>query len=329
MKILGLGNALVDIMTKLQDDTILEQFKLPKGSMQLVDLRFSGHVLEGTEHLEQSLSSGGSAANTIHGLARLGVETGFLGKVGDDKYGEFFRNDMSLHNINPILPAGTAPSGRAIALVSTDAERTFATYLGAAIELTPNDLHPHIFAAYDMLYIEGYLVQNYELVRAAVVMAKEAGLKIAIDLASYNVVESNLDFLTDIVTEYVDILFANEDEAKAFTGKSPEEAIEEIAEYVETVVVKVGEQGSLIRSGGELYRAGVIDVQCIDTTGAGDLYASGFLYGMTRGFSPELCGRIGSLLAGRVIEVVGSKMDEVRWQGIYGELKMMGAGIAS
>jgi sugar/nucleoside kinase (ribokinase family) len=316
-------------MTRLEDDNLLEHFKLPKGSMQLVDLRFSGHVLENTEHLERHLSSGGSAANTIHGLAKLGIETAFLGKVGDDKYGEFFRNDMSENNIHPVLQLGTAPSGRAIALVSHDAERTFATYLGAAIELTPKDLDPSIFSAYDVLYIEGYLVQNYELVRAAVEQARECGMKVALDLASYNVVEANLDFLTDIVTEYVDILFANEDEAKAFTGKNPQEALEEISEYVETVVVKIGERGSLIRYSGKDYTAGVIDVKCVDTTGAGDLYASGFLFGMAKGYSPEVCGKIGSLLAGNVIEVVGSKMDEGRWEGIYHELKMMEAGFAS
>ena len=329
MKILGLGNALVDIMTKLEDDSLLEQFKLPKGSMQLVDLRFSGHILEHTEHLEKHLSSGGSAANTIHGLAKLGIETAFLGKVGDDKYGEFFRSDMSANNITPVLQPGTAPSGRAIALVSHDAERTFATYLGAAIELTPKDLERSIFAAYDVLYIEGYLVQNYELVRAAVQLAKECGMKVALDLASYNVVEANLDFLTDIVTEYVDILFANEDEAKAFTGKMPREALEEISEFVETVVVKIGERGSLIRFAGRDYTAGVIDVKCVDTTGAGDLYASGFLFGMARGYDPAVCGQIGSLLAGNVIEVIGSKMDEARWQHIYNELKMIEAGFAS
>ena len=172
-------------------------------------------------------------------------------------------------------------------------------------------------------------MQNYELVRAAVEQARECGMKVALDLASYNVVEANLDFLTDIVTEYVDILFANEDEAKAFTGKNPQEALEEISEYVETVVVKIGERGSLIRYSGKDYTAGVIDVKCVDTTGAGDLYASGFLFGMAKGYSPEVCGKIGSLLAGNVIEVVGSKMDEGRWEGIYHELKMMEAGFAS
>ncbi len=322
-KILGLGNALVDIMTELENDSLLEQFGLPKGSMQLVDFETSSRVLDGTRHLKRTLASGGSAANTIHGLARLGVKTGFIGKVGNDEYGDFFRNDMIESGIIPLLGSGSAPSGRAIALVSPDAERTFATFLGSAIELTPADLDPEIFAQYDILYIEGYLVQNYELVRAAMELAKQSGMKIALDLASYNVVEANVDFLREMIVSYVDILFANEEEAKAFTGQDPHESLIHFSEHCEMAVVKTGSKGSLVKTGDAIHEIGIIDAVSIDTTGAGDLYAAGFLYGMVHDLPAEKCGNLGALLAGKVIEVIGAKIDPGRWEVIHNQLKMM------
>lgn len=322
-KILGLGNALVDIMTELEDDSLLNTFGLPKGSMQLVDFETSSAVLKGTTHLKQSLASGGSAANTIHGLARLGVETGFIGKVGSDEYGEFFSNDMKESGIKPLLGIGTAPSGRAMALVSRDAERTFATYLGSAIELTPADLKEEIFSQYHILYIEGYLVQNYELVRAAMELARKCNMKVALDLASYNVVEANVDFLREMIIEYVDIVFANEEEAKAFTGMTPHESLIHFSNHCEMAIVKTGSKGSLVKTGDQIHEIGIIEANSIDTTGAGDLYAAGFLYGMVNDLPADVCGRLGALLAGNVIEVIGAKIDPPRWEAIHNQLKMM------
>ncbi len=194
-RVLGMGNALVDIMTNLEDDAILEQFNLPKGSMQLVDHEYSNMVNEGTNHLKKQIASGGSAANTIHGLARLGIDTGFIGKVGNDDFGRFFKTDMESIGINPLLLSGNSATGKAIALISPDSERTFATYLGAAVELSADDILVEHFVNYDFFHIEGYLVQNHALIERAVKVAKQNGLKITLDMASYNVVEENLDFL--------------------------------------------------------------------------------------------------------------------------------------
>jgi len=174
-----------------------------------------------------------------------------------------------------------------------------------------------MFAGYDYFHIEGYLVQNYALVERAVILAKENGLKISLDLASYNVVEDNLEFLQRIIKEYVDIVFANEEEAKSFTGKEPEEALHAIAEVAEYAIVKIGSKGSMVKHQGKVYTAGVIEANSIDTTGAGDLYASGFLFGLHKGVSLDEAARMGSITAGNVIEVIGAKMDEERWQRIY------------
>lgn len=320
-KVLGIGNALVDIMTKLDNDEFLKEFNLPKGSMQLVDQEFVKKISKATEKFEKHQSSGGSAANTIHGLARLGVETGFIGKVGEDELGDFFYDDMKKSNIDPKLLRSKTDSGRAVALISPDSERTFATFLGAAIDLVPEDLTNKLFEGYKYLHIEGYLVQNHDLLLKASKLAKENGLKISLDLASYNVVEDNLEFLKSYINDFVDIIFANEEESKAFTGKEPEESLDELAKSCEIAVVKVGKEGSFIKAGNETNTVKPIEANPVDTTGAGDAYAAGFLYGLVNDYSLSKCGQIGSILAGKVIEVVGAKMDEEKWQEIFDLVK--------
>lgn len=315
-KVLGIGNALVDIMTKLPDDLILEKFLLKKGSMQLSDREFAEKINQATSKFEKSQSSGGSAANAIHGLANLGAATGYIGKVGNDEFGEFFSSDMRENNIEPIMLKSKTDTGRAIALVSPDSERTFATYLGAAVELSENDLNAEQFKGYQYLHIEGYLVQNHALMNKAARLAKANNMKISIDMASYNVVNENIDFFKKYVKDYVDIIFANEDESKAFTGKSPEEALNELAEYCEIAVVKIGKKGSLVKNNGKTYIIEPFKANSIDTTGAGDLYASGFLYGLVNNMPMDKCGRIGSLCASKVIEVIGSKMKPETWDYI-------------
>ena len=316
-KVLGIGNALVDIMTRLDSDDVLQLFNLPKGSMQLVDGNLSDIINQGTDSFEKTIASGGSAANTIHGLARLGIETGFLGKVGKDELGLYFKKDMESSGIKPLLFESDTSSGKAIALISPDSERTFATFLCAAVEMGPDDLSDEIYKGYDYFHIEGYLVQNHHLIEQAVKLAKKNGLKICLDMASYNVVEDNLEFLQRIVKEYVDIVFANEEEAKAFTGKEAEEALHDFASICDIAVVKVGKMGSLIKQGNHVFRIHAITAKSIDTTGAGDLYAAGFIYGLIKGFSLDICGKIGSILAGKTIEVVGPKMTPDKWDEVH------------
>jgi len=315
-KVLGIGNALVDIMTKLPDDSVLEKFSLPKGSMQLSERDFADKINNETMNLEKSQSSGGSAANTIHGLASLGAPTGYIGKVGNDSFGEFFSNDMKANGIEPFMLKSTTDTGRAIALISPDSERTFATYLGAAVELSDTDLNPEQFKGYHYLHIEGYLVLNHSLMQKAAKLAKANNMKISLDIASFNVVEDNLAFLKDYVKKYVDIIFANEEEAKAFTGKEPEDALNEIAEQCEIAVVKIGSKGSMVKNNGKIYRIEPFKANSIDTTGAGDLYASGFLFGLVNNYTLDKCGKIGSLCASKVIEVIGSKMKNETWNYI-------------
>jgi len=319
-KVLGIGNALVDILIPIEDDSFLSAFGLPKGSMTLVDKATMNAILKEaiSLNLKMKKSSGGSVANAIHGLAKLGTPSGYIGKIGNDEYGVFFSSYMEQNKICATLFQGKEDTGKCISLVSKDSERTFATYLGAAIELDASDLTPGPFQGYDYFLLEGYLVQNYKLMKKTLSLAKEANLQVAIDLASFNIVLDNLDFLHSITENSIDIIFANEEEAKAFTGKSdPQEALLDISKKCKIAVVKIGCNGSLIRSGESQYNILPIKATCIDTTGAGDLYASGFFYGLTSGQPLDVCGKIGSISAGKIVEVIGPKMDANLWQQVF------------
>lgn len=326
--VLGIGNALVDVLIRLDEDSPLLELNLKKGSMTLVDKLAGAAVLERAEQLNLSQamqrSSGGSVANTIHGLSQLGAPVGYIGKIGEDSFGEFFSSYMEQNSICATLYKGKEDTGKSFVLISSDSERTFATYLGAAIELDAADLDLKSFKDYHYFHLEGYLVQNHALVERSVQLAREAGCKISVDLASFNIVADNLDFLRSIVSNYIDIVFANEEEARSFTGKAePAEALDEIARVCETAIVKIGKQGSLIKHDGQTYRIPTIKAKCLDTTGAGDLYASGFFFGLVNGQPMDICGKIGSLIAGNVVEVIGAKMDDARWHRIRKEVNRL------
>lgn len=318
--ILGIGNALVDIMTMLEDDNHLETIGLSRGSMTLVEKQQVETILKKSNNLHQIQSSGGSAANTIHGTAHLGIESGYLGKIGTDSYGKFFSDDLKKSHIIPHVITGESETGKAVAFVSKDAERTFATYLGAAVEMIPADINPDVFRTYDVFHIEGYLLFNHDLILHILDLAKRNNMFVSLDMASFNVVEANRDFLKEIINKYVHIVFANEEEAKAYTQEDPVNALKIFAEQTNIAIVKVGKDGSMIKSKNDIYNINAIQANAIDTTGAGDMYASGFLSGFIKHKSLPECGRIGSLIAGKVTEVIGAKLSEQQWKEVYAQL---------
>ena len=314
--ILGIGNALTDILAVLPDDTLLNTYHLPKGSMQHVDMETGDGIWSALKPLGVKYVAGGSAANTITCTAIFGMPSGFIGKIGNDELGLLFKSDQEQYGVKTHLLTSDRSSGRSMVFVSGgNAERTFAVYLGAALDLTADDLDPAWFRGYDYFHIEGYLVQNQGLVRRAVELAREAGCTISLDLASYNVVESNLAFLHDIVEKYVDIVFANENESHAFTGcADPRAALDELARLCRIAIVKVGKDGSWVKSGDEVYGIAPWPADPVDATGAGDTYAAGFLYADALGLPLRTCGEIGSIIAAQVVEVIGTKIDIPRWR---------------
>ena len=317
-KVIGIGNALTDVLVNLRNEEVLNAHNIARGSMSLVDSELQSQVSKEVAELPHSLSIGGSANNTIRAMARLGSEVGFIGKVGHDNTGDRF--EQALHNlgIEGKIFRGDKPSGKCISLVSPDGERTMLTHLGAAAEMHAEDISASLFEGFDCLYIEGYLVQEHSLIETAIRTAKECGLQVAIDLASFNVVEENLEFLRGIVAKYIDIVFANEDEARVFSGEAePINALQYISEMCDLAVVKIGTKGALIKHKGEVIHIGIMAAaKRVDTTGAGDFYAAGFMYGLCEGLSLRQCGTIGAITAGKVIEVVGPTLGEEAWSEI-------------
>lgn len=327
-KVIGIGNALTDMLVNLRSDQVLEKFDLPRGSMSLVNSEQQKEISKSVSGLPYTLSLGGSADNTIRAMARLGCEVGFIGKVGRDSTGDFFESALENLGIEPFIMRGEERSGKCVSLVSPDGERTLVTHLGAAVEMKAEDLSPEIFKDYDCLYVEGYLVQDHDLIRGAIRMAKELGLKVAIDLASFNVVEENLEFLREVISEYVDIVFANEDEARVFSGEEePVNALQYISTMCELAIVKIGMRGALIKRGDEVAHVGIMAAaKRVDTTGAGDFYAAGFMAGMCEGLSLRQCGTIGAITAGKVIEIVGTTPTEEAWDDVARLVKRVKAG---
>ena len=321
--ILGIGNALTDILAILPDDTLLKEFHLPLGSMQHVDMETGDRIWSALKEVGVKYVPGGSAANTITCTSIFGMPSGYIGKIGDDELGQLFKSTMEQFGVKTTMLHSEKSSGRCMVFITgANAERTFADYMGAALEMGPDDLKPEFFEGYDYFHIEGYLVQNQELIAKAVQMAKDAGCIISIDMASYNVVESNNAFLHNLIDKYVDIVFANETESRAFTKLDDAlEGLRELANHCEIAVVKVGKDGSWVKDGAEEHFIPAWPAKAIDGTGAGDTYAAGFLYAHALGMPLKACGEIGSIIAAKVVEVVGTKIDVPRWRDAKNEIR--------
>lgn len=323
-KILGIGNALVDVLVPVKDNCLVEEMGLKVGGMSLIDRNKFEAIQKTIKGMTKHLANGGSACNTIRSFALLGGGAGLIGKIGADEYGAFFQKSSVEAGVDCHLLASDLPTGVATTFYHTSGERTFGTYLGAAVELVADDITRDMFEGYSYLYVEGYLVQNHEMILRAMELAKQAGLHICLDMASYNIVEEEKEFFGLLISRYVDILFANEDEARAFTGKEAEKAAEELAQLCSIAIVKTGAKGAIIKKGTETIHAEAEKVpQVIDTTGAGDFYAAGFLYGLIGGLSLQKCAKCGSLLAGEVIQTVGTDLKPDTWARLKAKLGLV------
>jgi len=322
MKILGIGNALVDILIKLPDENLLSELDVIKGSMNLIDAEKRKMIFEKIKDFKTTQTTGGSVSNTTLALKQLGDSVGFMGKAGNDEYGNFYVKEMTDLGIELHLIHENMFSGTAITFITPDAERSFCTYLGAAADMQKTDLSSEVFGQYTHLYIEGYLVQNHELIETALAMAKSLQMTVILDLASFNVVASDKEFFQSLVDNYVDIVFANEEEVVALTGKHSEIAIHEMAEKTPMVVMKGGAKGSWVKQRDLFVHVPVYkEIKPVDTTAAGDYYAAGFFYGMSHSATPEKCAKIGTLLSYHIIQVIGTKLPEETWTEIREKAK--------
>ena len=307
-KILGIGNALVDVLVEIHNESIFKKFGLKKGGMEMISADMKNEIHKELHGLKQTVASGGSTSNTIYGLAQLGAPTGYIGKIGEDEMGAFFKKDMEKAGVATHLSYSNIDTGIATTFITKGGERTFATYLGAAATQTPADLHESIFSQYDLIHVEGYLIFNRDLILSICKLAKKCGLKISMDMASYNLVEAMRPLMEELLRDYVDIIFANEEEAYAFTGKKEREALDILSGYCPVAVVKLGEEGSLAHVHGETTVISAVKAHCKDTTGAGDIFAAGFLYGLTNHYTVAETGALASKLGAKCVETIGARI---------------------
>ena len=314
--VVGVGSALMDMLAT-EPDEFMERLGVEKGGMNLVDQNYIDHLIAQASS-PPSLVSGGSACNTAIGVAKLGGSGRFVGKMGNDELGGLFKQDLMNNSVDPVLFNSTTPTGRVLSVITPDAQRSMFTCLGASAEMHPEEISLDCFQGAAVVHVEGYLLFNRDLMMAVLKSAKEAGSLISLDLASFNVVEASMDILEDIIKEYVDILIANEDEAKAYCGHINEaEAVKALSDNVDVAVLKLGSRGSLIAFQDQILTIDPMGSgKALDTTGAGDLWASGFLFGMVNGYSFEKSGQLASACGYEVCRVIGAKIPEDGWSRI-------------
>lgn len=326
MKILGIGNALVDVLSKLDSDETLVKIGIQKGAMDMISREQMYVIRKYQANTETTQAPGGANCNTMRAIALLGGQSGFIGKVGDDSLGQFYEEALLKAGVASYLIKAEGPSGACTVFISPDGERTMGTFLGPAPTISPDEITEDVLRNYDCIHIEGYLIVNEELVRETMKKAKRLGLKVALDLANYNIVNAYKGLLEEVIPQYVDILFANASEAEAFTGLPAEEAVKALEKQVDVALVTLGKEGSLIGSHGQFYHVDAEGGKPVDTTGAGDNFAAGFLYGQSVGASLVQSAQIGSMLSGYVIDVVGPQVPADKWEQIKLKVKAILAG---
>jgi sugar/nucleoside kinase (ribokinase family) len=315
-QILGVGAALMDALAHVSDDFV-DATGRPRGGMTLVDAREQDDLVA---KLATPVSEvpGGSACNTLVGLARLGSKARFLGKRGTDARGDRLESDLRSTGLMPDLVRGTQPTGCALSLVTPDAQRTMFTSLGASSEFAVSDLEAVSLEGVGLLYLEGYLLFNTAFFDAVVAKANAAGTAVILDCGSFDVVNIFRDHIRRILAERrITGLLANEDESRALTETDPEPSLEWISQHVDLAVVKLGARGALLAEGSRRVVAPVAPVsKVVDTTGAGDLWAAGLIAGLDRGWDLPRSAHLAAATAAEVIQVLGAQIPAPGWERI-------------
>lgn len=311
-QVVGIGNALVDILSHC-DDQFLADTGVEKGIMQLID---TGRAAELYAKMGPAKEiSGGSAANTIAGIAALGGRTAYVGKVKDDQLGAIFAHDIRAQGADFDVPlAGkdnAHETGRCMVLVTPDAERSMSTYLGVSEQLGPDDIDLGTMADAEWIYLEGYRFDgaaSHAAFGKAIEACKGAGGKVSVTLSDPFCVERHRDAFRAMIHDHVDLLFCNEHEMMAmYQTDDLQDAIDRAAGEVDTVACTVGARGAIVTRGGQQWQVPTAAAEVVDVTGAGDLFAAGFLHGVVNGADPETCAKMGNVAAGEVISHIGAR----------------------
>lgn len=311
---MGIGHPLLDIAINI-DEEILKKLNIKKGSMNLVSEKESRDILKKLGKIKLKLALAGSASNMLSGANALGNRVSFLGVVGKDEYGEMYQKKIEKEGIISCLTFhDSGMTGNVIVLITPDGERTMITHLGAASNFGKEHIKENEIKNSKILHIEGYKLENPNTrcaILHAIKIAKKNQTIISIDLSDTGLIRRNKKLFKDIVKKYIDVVFANEEEAMEFSGKKdPEEALKEIAKICKIAVVKLGEKGSLIKKGKKVFKIKPYKVKMINTNGAGDSYAAGILHGLINGLKLQDAGKIASHVAALVVASAGARLDK-------------------
>jgi sugar/nucleoside kinase (ribokinase family) len=307
----GVGNALLDIQARVAD-SVLTDLRFSKGIMTLVDEETQEQVLGKLDGVKINRCAGGSAANTIMGVADFGGKAAYVGKVGQDETGGVYMDDMRKMGVHINSQPIETRTGTCVVLITEDAQRTMLTNLAASSQLGPDDIVESEIKKAKYVYIEGYLFGGEPTKSAAlkaIELAKKNGVKVAFTVSDPFLIQYNRDLFLQLIEGPVDLLFCNLDEARALTGKhDPIECAQEIHKHAENVALTLGGDGSILMHEGQVIPIEGVSCQAVDTTGAGDMYAAGILYGITNGLSWKQAGHLASHAASRVVAQMGARL---------------------
>lgn len=314
LDVYGVGNALVDIQAQVSDD-VLQTTGFEKGIMTLVDDEQQKAVIDQLSGQNLNRCAGGSAANTIVAIAELGGKAAYVGKVANDETGDFFLKDMRNMGVSiEVHPSSQGQTGTCAVLITNDAQRTMLTNLAVSSTLTEADIDEQHLKSAKYVYIEGYLLTGEQTKPAAykaIELAKKHGVKVAFTASDPFLVNMLKDEIWNLIKGPVDLLFCNEEEARSLTGKEdPIACASAIHEHAENVAMTLGANGSILMHGGEAIAIEGVTVEAIDTTGAGDMYAGGLLYGITNGLTWKQAGHLASHTSARIVSQLGARMEK-------------------
>jgi sugar/nucleoside kinase (ribokinase family) len=317
--IIGVGAACIDLLINVDDDFLIQHVPGERGGSNLIDYESLSLIVD-TSPVAPKIATGGSCANAIKSLAMMGNKCAFLGHRGADPMGDFFADHMNTIGVTGFYTIGKLPTSRVLCLITSDGQRTMRFFPGSSKEMDSQYLHPDYFKNVKIVHLESYAFRNGDLIEKVMILAKNAGAKVSIDLASFEIVRQYREKMLELLPKYVDIVFANEDETRELTGLSPEAGCIKLQEMCQIAVVLMGKNGCMVGSKGEIIKSPAFPATVVDTTGAGDFFASGFLHAYLEGQSLETCARSGNLLGSAIVEVTGTELPTEKWAQIKSEI---------
>ncbi len=319
-QVVGVGSPCMDVLVNVEDSLV--QSLGNKGGSQQVDMATLQTILDKTQWHTTHIAAGGSCANAIKGLAGFGHKCAFLGKIGNDDFGRQFVKNLLRWNIHPLISQSDHQGTQVcFCLITEDGERTMRCYPGASADITSQDLHTDTFKNTALVHFEGYSLYWHDksFVPNAMKLAKESGALVSMDLSSFEVVKIFKETLEELLADYVDIVFANADEVRAFTGLEPYEGCLKLQQLCSIAVVMMGKNGCYVGSNEGILHSPANPIHLIDSTGAGDLFASGFLHGILKNYSLEECAHLGNKTGASVCETVGAEIPLHKWKDLRDE----------